>query len=44
MKAFVPAEPVGWKRPAPTGPEFNVFVIVPDESPTRPSQRPAEEQ
>lgn len=29
MKAFPPAEPVGWKRPPPTGPDFNVFVIVP---------------
>ena len=39
MKAFAPAEPVGWKRPEPTGPEFNVFVIVPDETSARPAQR-----
>jgi len=29
MKGLRPAEPVGWKRPPPTGPDFNVFVIAP---------------
>ncbi len=27
MRAMPPAAPVGWKTPAPTGPEFNVFVV-----------------
>ena len=29
MKPYPPAVPVGWKRPAPSGPDFNVFVVVP---------------
>jgi hypothetical protein len=27
MRAFPPAAPVGWKTPASTGPQFNVFVV-----------------
>jgi hypothetical protein len=29
MKALPAAEPVGWKRPPPAGPDLNIFVIVP---------------
>lgn len=30
-------EPVGWKRPPPTAPEFDVFIVVP--APDTPPER-----
>jgi len=37
MRAFPAASPAGWKAPAPTGPAFNVFVVMRTGEPGGPS-------